>query len=117
MPFFSLLTSITGILDINSWHSIFLTLQKTEILFDRIRTQITPSPVVLNRGGSKVEQDKDAVKRLINQEDENSLALDLQILSAALDSLFTQSLHYPVAFILLINSLTLLYRWNTSSSS
>jgi len=91
-----------AILDINSWHSIFMTLQKTEILFDRIRTQITPflaQNVAPNRLSlNKTEQDKDAVKRLITQEDENSLLLDLQILSAALDSLFTQSSHYPVIF-------------------
>ncbi len=36
------------------------------------------------------------VKKLVSQEDENAINLDLQILGSALDSLFTYSQNYPV---------------------
>ena len=80
-----------------------MTLQKTEILFDRIRNQIMlqPSAASLKIAVvSKNEQDKTAVQRLINQENESSLNLDLEIMASALDSLFLQSVHYPVSRII-----------------
>ena len=85
-------------MDIPSWHSIFVTLQKTEMLFDRIRSQIAfqPQTPSAKTGNIRFDQDKSAVQRLMSQDTQSSLNMDMEILGSALDSLFTQSSHYPV---------------------
>lgn len=90
----------------NSWHNILVTLQKTEILFDRIRTQInSPSPTPQLKSSTpnllKNDQDKTAVQKLIQSEHEGTLQLDLDILASALDALFSQSSHYSVKILTL----------------
>ncbi len=87
-----------AILDIPSWHSIFVTLQKTEMLFDRVRSQIAfqPQTPSAKTGNIRFDQDKSAVQRLMSQDTQSSLNMDMEILGSALDSLFAQSSHYPV---------------------
>ncbi len=90
-------TYFKGILDVDSWSIILATLQKTEIVFLKIRSELQPaSPYMTKVSVTQSEQDKNAIKKLMNQEDELSFTLDLQILSSALDSLFIQSKNYPV---------------------
>jgi len=92
-PFFN----SKAILDVDSWRIILSTLQKTEIVFLKIRTELQPgSPYKTKISVIQSEQDKTAIKKLVGQEDEFSINMDLQILSSALDSLFVQSRTYPV---------------------
>jgi len=88
-----------GILDVDSWHIILNTLQKTEILFSKIKLEIQPqlSPLPMLSARRTPSSEQNAIKKLVNQEDENVISLDLQILGSALDSLFAYSQNYPVS--------------------
>jgi hypothetical protein len=64
-----------GILDANSWHIILDTFQKSEALYSKFRLPKTNQEIF---------------------EKENNINSDLQILSSALDTLFTNSYQYSV---------------------